>query len=197
MVSLTFCTPHAPTSEGASVKRNPAEPKWTENDRRKLLANAQRGDAGSQMWLAAAYEQGWFGETNVPEALKWYKRSAAKGNLDAQNELGRMYEDGEGVKQNFVLAAKWYRKAAEHVPDWGGAGQGRNHLGMLYSEGRGVPRDYVQAYMWFALSLGKTSKCGPLASNLSSAAQQMTPAEIQQAERKIEEWKIRHRDHQN
>ena len=56
-----------------------------------------------------------------------------------------MYEDGEGAKQNFGLAAKWYGKAAEHVPDLGGARQGRNNLGMLYLEGRGVPKDYIQA----------------------------------------------------
>ena len=36
------------------------------------------------MWLAAEYEQGWFGEPNSSEALKWYKKSAAKGNRDAQ-----------------------------------------------------------------------------------------------------------------
>jgi TPR repeat protein len=36
------------------------------------------------MWLAAEYEQGWFGEPNSSEALKWYKKSAAKGNQDAQ-----------------------------------------------------------------------------------------------------------------
>jgi TPR repeat protein len=170
---------------------------WTEDDRKELLTKAERGDANSEMWLAAAYEQGWFGERNFSEALKWFRKSAAKGNPDAQTALGRMYEDGEGVKQSYVLAAKWYRKAAEHVPDLGGAGQGRNNLGLLYLEGRGVPKDLVQAYMWFRLSLGITSKCGPRTSNLSSTAQQMTTAEIQEAEHKVEEWKVRHHDQQD
>jgi hypothetical protein len=171
--------------------------RWTEDDRKELLTKAQRGDANSQMWLAAAYEQGWFGERNVAEALKWFRKSAAKGNPDAQNSLGQMYEDGEGVKHSYVLAAKWYRKAAEHVPDLGGAGQGRNNLGLLYLDGRGVPRDYVQAYMWFRLSAGGTSKCGPRTSNLSSAAQQMTTAQIEEAEQRVEEWKVRHHDRQD
>ena len=197
LASLTLSAPQAPTSMQAGVKRDPSEPQWTEADRKQLFAKAQHGDAGSQMWLASAYEQGWFGKANIPEALKWYKKSAAKGNPDAQNSLGQMYEDGEGVKQSYVLAAKWYRKAAEHVPDFGGAGQGRNNLGLLYLEGRGVPRDYVQAYMWFRLSLGNTSKCPPCTSNLSSAAQQMTMAEIDEAEHKVEEWKIRHHDQQD
>jgi TPR repeat protein len=166
-------------------------------DRKQLLVKAQLGDAGSQMWLGAAYEQGWFGKTNFHEALKWFRRAAAQGDPDAQNSLGQMYEDGEGVQQNYTLAANWYRKAAEHVPDFGGAGQGRNNLGLLYLEGRGVPRDYVQAYMWFRLSLGNTSKCPPRTSNLSSTARQMTMAEIDEAEHRVEQWKIRHHDQQD
>jgi len=187
-VPLTFCIPQAPT---ASTKRNPAEPKWTEDDRKKLLAKAQRGDADSQMWLAAAYEQGWFGERNVSEALKWFAKSAAKGNPDAQNALGQMYEDGEGVNQNYAQAAKWYRKAAEHVPDLGGASQGRNNLGLLYLEGRGVPKDYIQAYMWFRLSRGEPNR------NLAYAKEHMTDQQILEAERRVKEWKIRYRDQQD
>jgi hypothetical protein len=61
-------------------------------------------------------------------------------------------EDGDGVEQDYALAAHWYRRAAEHVPNLGGAGQGRNSLGNLYMEGLGVPNDPVQAYMWFSLA---------------------------------------------
>jgi len=108
-----------------------------------------------------------------------------------------MYEDGEGVKQNYVLAAKWYRRAAEHVPDFGGAGQGRNNLALLYLNGRGVPQDYIQAYMWFSLAKFKAEKCGPGLSNLGSAAQQMTPAQILEAERRVQEWRVKHNDQQD
>src|SRR6516162_9560226 len=179
-----------PPAVKQTAESKTSDPKWTEDDRRKLLVKAQRGDAGSQMWLATAYEQGWFGETNISEALKWYKKSAAKGNPDAQNELGRMYEDGEGQNQDYTQAAKWYRKAAEHVPDLGGAGQGRNNLGLLYLEGRGVPKDYIQAYMWFRLSRGDTI-------NLHYAKEHMTQEEILKAEHLTQEWKIRHRDQQD
>jgi len=164
---------------------------WTEDDRKQLLTKAQGGDANSQNWLAAAYEQGWFGEKNFSEALKWFRKSAAKGNPDAQASLGQMYEDGEGVKQSYALAAKWYRKAAEHVPDLGGAGQGRNNLGLLYLNGRGVPKDYVQAYMWFSLFRGNAS------TNLAYAKERMTEQEILEAERRVREWKVRHHDLQD
>ncbi|PYU04330.1 MAG: hypothetical protein DMG34_10550 [Acidobacteria bacterium] len=82
------------------------------------------------------------------------------------------------------MAAKWYRKAAEHDPDWGGAGQGRNHLGILYLDGKGVQRDYVQAYMWFRLA--------DVEANLSFAKAHMTPEQILEDERLAEEWKNRH-----
>ena len=133
------------------------------------------------MWLATAYEQGWFGKTNFQEALKWYRKAAAQGDPDAQNSLGQMYEDGEGVPQDYRMAAEWYRKAAEHVPDLGGAGQGRNNLGLLYMQGLGVPKDFVQAYMWFRLANSET--------NLSEAKSQMNPAQILDAERMATEWK--------
>ena len=74
--------------------------------------------------------------------------------------------------------------AAEHVPDFGGAGQGRNNLGLLYLNGDGVPKDYVQAYMWFRLTAHET--------NLAYAKAQMTPAQIVEAERMATEWKHSH-----
>jgi TPR repeat protein len=165
--------------------------RWTEDDRKELLTKARGGDANSQMWLATAYEQGWFGKRNYSEALKWFRKSAAKGNPDAQNSLGQMYEDGEGAKQSYILAAKWYRRAAEHVPDLGGAGQGRNNLGLLYLEGRGVQKDYVQAYVWFKLFGGEPNR------NLALVRDQMTQKQILEGERRVEEWKTRHHDQQD
>jgi TPR repeat protein len=178
----------ANSTQQAVLKSKSKSPKWTAPDERRLLARALQGDASSQMWLGSAYEQGWFGKTNFPEALKWFRRSAEQGDPDAQNSLGQMYEDGEGVTQNYSLAAKWYRKAAEHAPDLGGAGQGRNNLGMLYLDGHGVPKDCVQAYMWFRL--------GHFEPNVSLAKIHMTPEQILEAERLVKEWKSRHANRQ-
>ena len=110
-----------------------------------LLRGAEQGNADSQFWLGVTYEQNRFGTTDLKEAAKWYRKAAEQGQPDAQTSLGMLYEDGDGVEQDYAVAAKWYRKAAEHVPDLGGAGQGRNHLALLYMEGLGVPKDYVQA----------------------------------------------------
>jgi TPR repeat protein len=180
--------PQSPNeTQQAALKSKSPLIKWTKERETTLLAKAQQGDADSQMWLASAYEQGWFGKANFPAALKWYRKSAEQGNPDAQNELGRMYEHGEGMAQNYALSAKWYRKAAEHVPDLGGAGQGRNNLGMLYLDGHGVPRDYIQAYKWFILAGFNSSN-----PNLSDAAVHMTPEQIAEAERLAEQWNTPH-----
>jgi TPR repeat protein len=186
LVPWTPALPQTASSTQQAASRSKSQsPKWTEADERALLAKARQGDASSQMWLGCAYEQGWFGKTNIPEALKWFRKSAEHGNPDAQNALGQMYEDGEGVTQNYASAAEWYRKAAEHVPDLGGAGQGRNHLGLLYLDGHGVPKDYVQAYMWFSLA-GESNPRVPFAKN------HITSEQILEAERLVVEWKSRH-----
>jgi uncharacterized protein len=158
-------------------------PKWTAGQRQVLLDKAERGDRSSQMWLGCAYEQGWFGETNFPEALRWFRKAAAQGDPDAQFSLGQMYADGEGVPQNYRLAAHWYRVAAEHVPDYGGAGQGRNELGLLYLDGRGVTKSYVQAYMWFRLARDDDEA--------AVARSRMNSADIAEAERLAADW-LRH-----
>src|SRR5882724_1308927 len=158
--------------------------RWTEGAWKDLLARPEGGDADAQSWLGAGYEQGWFGKADFQEAFKWLSKAAAQGDPDAQNGLGQMYGNGEGMRQDYVQAAHWYRKAAEHVPDLGGAGQGRNNLGLLYLEGLGVPKDYVQAYTWFSLTNSE--------SNLSDAKDHMTPAQMFEAERMLEEWKSIH-----
>jgi uncharacterized protein len=149
-----------------------------------LQRAAQKGDAEAQFDLGNAYEKGSFGTISYRQALNWLEKSAKQDHPEAQAMLAQMYEDGEGVKQNYVLAAKWYRKAAEHVPNLGGAGQGRNNLGLLYLKGLGVPKDYIQAYFWFSLADAEL--------NASYAKAHMTQAEIAKAERMTTDWKINH-----
>jgi TPR repeat protein len=152
---------------------------------RWMLRAAEQGDAEAQFWLGFAYENDWFGTTDPQETLKWYKLAAEGGDPDAQVELGQRYEDGAGIEQNYELAAEWFRKAAEHVPDLGGAGQGRNRLGLLYMEGLGVPQDYIQAYFWFSLNGSEE--------NAADAKTHLSVAQIRGADRLAKVWKEQHR----
>jgi hypothetical protein len=153
---------------------------------RWMLRAAEQGDAGTQFWLGFAYEENWFRTTDARLALKWYRKAAEGGDPDAQVVLGQRYAESEGVEQSYELAAKWFRKAAEHFPDLGGAGQGRNQLGLLYMEGRGVPQDYIQAYFWFSLN-------GHPDANVADAKVHLSPAQIRETDRLVEEWKEQHR----
>jgi hypothetical protein len=152
---------------------------------RWMLRAAEQGDAEAQFWLGVAYEQNWFGTTDIQEAIKWYRKAAEGGNPEAQVELGQKYEDGEGIEQSYELAAEWFRKAVEHVPDLGGAGQGRNGLGLLYMQGLGVPQDYAQAYFWFSLNGS--------GANASEAKEHLTAAQIREVEGWINRWNDQHR----
>jgi TPR repeat protein len=148
---------------------------------------AERGVPEVQFWLGVAFEQNlWFGVTDKHEALKWYTRAAESGQPDAENELGVHYQQGDGVEQSYVQAAYWFRKAAEHVPNLGGAGQGRNNLGNLYEEGKGVSKDYVQAYMWFSLAGNDRS--------IAYIQQEMSPEQISRAQQLVAAWKLQHPD---
>lgn len=184
LMAPTSAVSQASNSSRATSRSASQLAQWTEADRKELLTKAQHGDTGAQFWVGAAYEQGWFGKADFQEALKWLLTAAKRGNPDAQNELGQMYENGEGVPQSYSHAAEWYRRAAEQVPHFGGASQGRNNLGILYMKGLGVPKNYVQAYMWFRLARTEA--------NLSYARSQMYPAQISKAERMATEWKAHH-----
>ena len=91
-------------------------------DEKILLVRAEQGDASSQMWLGAAYEQGWFGKSNFPEALKWFRKSAEHGDPDAQTSLGQMYEYGEGVTQTIL----WQPNGTEKPPSTTLIGEARD-----------------------------------------------------------------------
>src|SRR6266404_2997364 len=172
---------YAPAQRAYGLMSKVANPSVCE---RWMLRAAEQGDTEAEFWLGVAYEQNWFGTVNTQEAIKWYRKAAEAGNPDAQVELGQKYEDGEGVEQDYKVAADWFRKAAEHVPDLGGAGQGRNRLGLLYMQGFGVLQDYAQAYFWFSLS-------GPKG-NAREAKEHLTTAQIREVERLIDQWNEQH-----
>jgi hypothetical protein len=158
----------------------------TASDVARWKDEAERGDAGAQMWLGVAYESGRGVEQDFTQALKWFRESAKQGDPDAQFNLGQMYEDGEGVSQDYAQAAKWYRTACENRPDHGGAGNGCNSLGMLYLDGKGVKRNRVEAYKFFKLT-GNTF-------NLDRMRRTMTEAEVAEGERRAEQWLQAHPD---
>lgn len=155
---------------------------------------AEQGDCEAEFFLGLHYLGNHFdvqtnswnykGQKDTSAAIFWLRHAGEHGDPDAQAELGRLYESGEGVDQDYVAAVFWYQKAAEHSVDLGGAGQGRNNLGLLYLDGRGLPKDYIEAYKWFVLA-GNDGEADEVAAR-------MRRSEVQEAKRRVEDWKHRH-----
>ena len=79
---------------------NSQSTKWSENDERALLAKARKGDASAQMWLAAAYEQGWFGKV-------WFILTGSESNPNLSIARGHMTP--EEIRHAEQLTAEWVR----------------------------------------------------------------------------------------
>ena len=81
-------------------------------------ADAEKGDAEAQFFLALCYANGEGVSKNMAEAVKWWRKAAEKGNAKAQFSLAVCYENGFGVSKNMAEAVKWYKKAARQgIPD--------------------------------------------------------------------------------
>ena len=105
----------------------------------------------------------------------------------AQYHLGDMYYAGRGVAQDDREAIKWCRRSAEQ-----GDGEAQLLLGSIYLMGHGVPQDNVIGHMWFNLATSSKSEdvsLGIVASlMMEMAAEEMTPAQITEAQKLAREW---------
>jgi len=119
-------------------------------------------------------------------ALEGLTTRAEQGDAQAQNSLGVRYNNGEGVPQDYAEAIKWYRLAAEQ-----GYAHAQYNLGIMYYDGEGVPQDYLQAHMWVNLAASKSQgeKNEKYAKARKLIAEEMTSAQIAEAQRLAREWK--------
>ncbi len=61
------------------------------------------------------------------------------------------------------------------------------NLGVMYAKGQGVTQDFVQAHMWFSLAAAKGEETAR--KGLDLVAEEMTSAEIAEAQRLAREWR--------
>ena len=72
---------------------------------------------------------------NMPDAIRWYRRSAAQDFPGGQCQLGLCYLAGNGVEKDEAVGLEWIRKAADQ-----GQGFSLAKLAELYAKGIGEPR---------------------------------------------------------
>jgi TPR repeat protein len=85
------------------------------------------------------------------DALRWFRRAAARQHLMALNMVGRCYDLGWGTRIDKRKAAECYRVAAERGLHWA-----MYNYATLLTLGQGVAEDKAEALRWFerAAALG-------------------------------------------
>lgn len=147
-----------------------------------LRKSAEEGDASAQFRLGQLYDEG----TGVPQdyrrAMEWFEKAAKQGHVGAQVNLGTLYLRGEGAPQSDQMALFWFSQAAER-----GHALAFAKLGWMSAQGRGVLQDFIQAHKWYNLAAANGHK--KAAEYREALAEQMTPAQIAEAQRLAREWK--------
>ena len=119
--------------------------------------------------------QGAYLRRDYATAMKEWRPLAENGDAESQFNVGLMCAQGRGVPQDDQEMAKWFKMAADQ-----GLAEARFIYGSICANGNGVPQDYVQAYRWFTLAANQGHENAKKLREL--VAQQMTPAQIAEAE---------------
>lgn len=143
---------------------------------------AEQGNALAQYNLGLLYRKGRGVPQDDVQARKWYEKAAAQEQAKAQFNLGTLYFNGEGVPKDYQQALRWFRLAADQ-----GEALAQTKIAIMYDEGQGVPKNIVQAYKWHSLAATNGDKPAPQLRDL--LANQMTPAQIAEAQQLAQEWK--------
>ena len=143
---------------------------------------AEKGDALAQYNLGVLYRKGRGVPQDDVQARGWYAKAAAQGQAKAQFNLGTLYFNGEGVPKDYQQALRWFRLAADQ-----GEALAQTKMAIIYDEGQGVPQNIVQAYKWYSLAATNGDK--PANELRNTIANQMTPAQIAEAQKLAQEWK--------
>ncbi|HEX7151916.1 MAG TPA: caspase family protein [Thermoanaerobaculia bacterium] len=76
------------------------------------LAEAEKGSADAQYYVARLYEGGLGTQPDYRAAAQWYEKAAKAGHSASQFSLGRLYEKGLGVTADSTKAFALYRQAS-------------------------------------------------------------------------------------
>jgi TPR repeat protein len=136
---LCLCLVHKAEVAGAAESKDTPVEEFL-----KTKARAQADDVDAQYQLAKFYSSGRGTEKNETEAVKWFRRVAAKKDARGQSMLGVMYTNARGVERNYCQAIAWFRKAAAQK-----SAHAQYNLGYMYAVGKGVPQDQEQASAWY------------------------------------------------
>jgi len=141
---------------------------------------ADQGNPGAQYVLAQGYREGWLGlHRDTKTAFALYRKAAAQGWPRAVLAVGDCLFKGSGVAKDKAEAVKWLQKAADQEDPIGA-----QWMALIYENGDGAPKDLVSAYTWYLLAkyYGRSV----------TFHHQLSPAETEEAEKRVRTFKIEH-----
>jgi uncharacterized protein len=150
---------------------------------------AEQGQREGEFGLGARYLLGQGVPQDLAEARRWLTPAANRGHPYAQFLLAKMFEAGEGEPPDAASAAKYYEPAANY-----GIVEAQYRLGLLLAADRGNGASLESAYKWLVLAQDSVKESAATAT-AQELRKLLTPAQLAQAEREIDEWRIAHLPH--
>lgn len=159
---------------------------------KELRPLAEGGDERALVVLGNMYRDGWGVTRDFAEAMRLYKRAAAKNNTTAMVVIGAMYISALGVDNNLGTALAWEERAARL-----GDMQGAYMAARILIQGNRDPADNVKpdfyaAYKWFRIAeRSKTSEKLTRNANYFAeriAKMRLKPEEVAAADKEIAAW---------
>ena len=167
---------------GASVEEIGEATAWTR------AAAAEDSNWKARIELGVLYMRGQGVPQDAGAAARLFDQAAGQGGIEAIMLLASMYRKGISVDADGVQAEKWLVTDAIQ-----GHPAALLDLGEMYLEGNAVAQDNVQAFKWFAVAAARLEDQelrGEARMLRDVAALNMTRAEIADAERLAQSWRI-------
>mmetsp|Transcript_14256 Transcript_14256/g.31859 ORF Transcript_14256/g.31859 Transcript_14256/m.31859 type:complete len:387 (-) Transcript_14256:238-1398(-) len=113
----------------------------------QTMNHAKKNAAWAQLSIGHRYMDGIGVETNLVEAVRWFKLAAEQGHPWAMAKYGLCLFNGTGIGQSLPNAVVWYKRSADL-----GFAVAQTYLGSLYMLGQGVRKDPKEALRLFLLA---------------------------------------------
>ena len=109
---------------------------------------AEKGVKEGQFYVGLCYDRGYYVESNLLNAIKYYTASANQGHASAYNNLALIYENGgDGVKADINKAIYFYKKSIALNNS-----TAMTNLALIYYRGDKVEQNYEEAFKYFKMA---------------------------------------------
>jgi hypothetical protein len=145
---------------------------------------ADQGDRAGELGLGTQYLLGQGLPQDLGEARRWLTPAANQDHPYAEFLLAKMFEAGEGGPADGAAAARYYERAANY-----GIAEAQYRFGLLLASDRSNATSLISAYKWLVLAQPSVKESAATAQEVRKL---LTPPQIAQAEREIDEWRSGH-----